>query len=445
MKSTPICDFVEEYVKRDALRLHMPGHKGKKLFGVEEYDITEVNGADVLYLGNGIIKESEENARDLFSAGKTLYSTEGSSLSIRAILYLLKLYAKESGREPKILAARNAHKSFVNASAILDIDVDWIYSKDNVISCKVDLEELEAELVKKEPTAVYITSPDYLGNIADIAEIAKICHKHNSLLLVDNAHGAYLKFLKKTLHPIDLGADICCDSAHKTLSALTGAGYLHISENAPDIFIENAEKAMSIFASTSPSYLIMQSLDRLNAILSDDYDEKLSVVVKAIEGLKSTLLDAGFRLVGSEPLKLTISAKEYGYTGEELSEMLEGENIVCEFADPDFVVMMFSYATSVDELEALKAALCRIEKKKAIEERPPKLSRTKAILKPSEAILSLSERVAVKDARGRVLASAHIACPPAIPIVVSGEMIDEDAIRCFEYYGVKECSVILDK
>ena len=237
----------------------MPGHKGKDFLGFESLDITEIDGADVLYSASGIIKESEEIAASLFGTEKTFFSTEGSSLCIRAMLYLTKRYAARKGERAKILATRNAHKTFITASAILDIDVSF-----------TSLDELFSKAEGEKPTAVYVTSPDYLGNIADIRSISELCEKVGAILLVDNAHGAYLKFLNESRHPIDLGADMCCDSAHKTLPVLTGGAYLHISKSAPKLFSEDAEDALSVFASTSPSYLTLASLDMANKFISEE-------------------------------------------------------------------------------------------------------------------------------------------------------------------------------
>ncbi|MBQ8415566.1 MAG: aminotransferase class V-fold PLP-dependent enzyme, partial [Clostridia bacterium] len=259
---TPICDFVRRYADSRSLRLHMPGHKGKGPLGLEALDITEIQGADELFDATGIIKESEENAGRIFGA-HTFYSTEGSSLSIRAMLYLTLLYAKEQGRECLIWAGRNAHKTLLSALALLDMDVQWICSsqKSSYLSCHVTAKDLDEMLdgAQRKPVAVYLTSPDYPGQLADVGGIAKVCHRHGVLLLVDNAHGAYLKFLSPSLHPMDLGADMCCDSAHKTLPALTGSAYLHVSHHAPKQLWENAKIALSLFASNRPSYLILQS------------------------------------------------------------------------------------------------------------------------------------------------------------------------------------------
>lgn len=429
--NTPICDFVKEYAKKDVLRLHMPGHKG--LGDIERYDITEIEGADVLYNAKGIIKESEDNASSLFGTAKTLYSTEGSSLCIRAMLFLAKLY----GKKPLIAAGRNAHKAFVSAAALCDFEVDWLCPENaGVISCEITPDFLENYLAENKPSAVYITSPDYLGNVLPVGEIAKVCHKHGVLLLVDNAHGAYMRFLQKDVHPITLGADMCCDSAHKTLPVLTGGAYLHISENADKMLCEQAENALSLFASTSPSYLILQSLDKANEYL-ETYGEKLETFEKSVLQLKESL--AEYNLVGDEPLKITLETKPYGYTGEEFAKLLEKQGVVCEFSDPDYTVMMLTPET---DLSRLSKALIAIPKREAITEKAPPLTVCQKVLSIREAVFSPSEELPVSLCNGRVLADTAVSCPPAIPIVVCGERIDENAVKLFKYYGINSCRVV---
>ena len=269
--NTPIYDFVQNYIKSNTARLHMPGHKGVSFLGCEQSDITEIKGADELYAPTGIIRESEENATHLFGTAKTVYSAGGSSQSINAMLYLAYLKADKT-RRPYILAGRNAHKSFIYALAKLDADVEWLYPEisGSICSCIVTAEMLEKRLNKLDhkPFAVYITNPDYLGGMSDIKSISQVCKKYDIPLLVDNAHGSYLKFYKRDLHPISLGADICCDSAHKTLPVITGGGYLHIAKDDKYGFSKNVVNAMAIFGSTSPSYLILQSLDLCNRYLT---------------------------------------------------------------------------------------------------------------------------------------------------------------------------------
>lgn len=444
--NTPIADFVKTYANSNALRLHMPGHKGKSFLGFERFDITEINGADVLYSANGIIKQSEDNAARLFGSKKTLYSAEGSSLAIRAMLYLIKLYAGEIGKSPVIAAGRNAHKTFVTACALQDIDVQWMLPNgaETVISCDITPEYLESFLnsTAKPPAAVYITAPDYLGNELDVSGISKVCKKHGVLLAVDNAHGAYLKFLSPSRHPMDCGADICCDSAHKTLPVLTGGAYLHISENAPELFCEQAENALSLFASTSPSYLILQSLDMANRYLSEGYAKSLAEFQKEVGGLKQKLCAYGYTLSGSEPLKLTIAPKAFGYTGYELAKILSDNNIECEFSDPDFTVMMFTPETGSDALTYIYNVLASVQKREKITECPPRPAVKKKRMPLKDALFAVSEELPIENCLGRVMASAAVNCPPAIPIVICGEEIDSSAIECFKYYGIKSCRVV---
>ena len=435
---TPICDFVRKYAESEAIRLHMPGHKGKNQLGVESMDITEIDGADSLYEASGIIRQSEENVSRLFGC-PTFYSTEGSSQCIRAMLYLAMLHAKERGKRPLIAAGRNAHKTFLTGAALLDLDVKWLYPKEagSYLSCDLTVEDVEAVLEAEKPTAVYLTSPDYLGNVADIAGIAEVCHSHGALLLVDNAHGAYLKFLRPSRHPMDLGADLCCDSAHKTLPVLTGGAYLHGTEK----FRDWAKNALALFGSTSPSYLILQSLDGANPYLAS-FTDRLKEFVHYVESVKEKLSALGYALHGQEPLKITISAKSYGYTGQELAEILLKCHIVSEFADPDFLVLMLTPENSPRELDALSKALLSVPEKAPIPGQPPRFQPGQRVCSPREAMLSPMEEVPVEKSEGRVLAAATVGCPPAVPIVVSGERIDAHAIDCFRYYGITHCSVM---
>lgn len=444
--NTPICDFVKKYAEDKNVRMHMPGHKGQSLSGSEHLDITEIEGADVLYNANGIIKESMENASSLFNTAKTLFSTEGSSLSIRAMLYLTALYAKEKGKKNLILAGRNAHKAFLSGAALVDFEVDWLYpeEKEGLLSCKITSEKLRTYLEKAEekPVALYITSPDYLGNITDIKGLSAVCREFGLLLLVDNAHGAYLNFLESSQHPIAAGADICCDSAHKTLPVLTGGGYLHVSKAAPEIFINQAESAMSLFASTSPSYLILQSLDRANKYLAEGYREKLSAFIKKVEKIKVALKEKGYRLATDEALKITISAKPYGYYGTELAEILGAKGIIPEFADADFLVLMLTPENSEKDLDLLLDVLLNTEKRQAVNEPAPAVSPLKKALGIREALFSQSVEVKAKDAQDKILASYSVSCPPAVPIAVCGEVIDEKAVKAFEYYGVDKLRIV---
>ena len=442
--NTPILDFVQGYAASGALRLHMPGHKGFPVLGPEALDVTEIPGADVLYHAEGVIRESEENAASLFGSARTLYSAEGSSLCVRAMLYLALQYAQFTGKRPVIAAGRNAHRVFLSGAALLGLEIAWLTGDgDTPLSCRISPEKLEALLAAEQPAAVYLTSPDYLGCRADLPALAAVCRKHGALLLVDNAHGAYLKFLSPSQHPLDLGADLCCDSAHKTLPVLTGGAYLHLSRSCPAVLLPMAEAAMRLFAGTSPSYLILQSLDLCNRTLAGEFHARLVERAASLDNLKSSLRAAGWLLIGDEPMKLTLCPKSRGYTGEALAAALEERGIVCEFADPDYCVFMFSPANPASDLDALAAALAMLPAREPIHTLPPKLRTPERVLPPRKAMLAPFETLPREQCLGRVLAAPTVSCPPAVPILVCGERIDAQALALFAYYGLDRLDLVL--
>ena len=433
---TPIFDFVKGYAKQNITRAHMPGHKGVK--GTEKYDITEVFGADVLYSESGIIGTSQQNASFLFRSGATLYSCEGSTLCIKAMLGVI---AELSGGKPLILAGRNAHKSFINACALLDIEAQWLYGEgDSLCECKITSENLHKalETMPKKPDAVYITSPDYLGNIADIKSLSSVCKEYNIPLIVDNAHGAYLRFLNDTRHPVNLGAVMCADSAHKTLPVLTGGAYLHIGEGYEHL-LEIAKRKMRLFASTSPSYLTLCSLDKCNAYLGREYFEN---AVNRVARLKADLGKKGYKLVGSEPLKITIDCAEYGYFGEEIAACLRNRKIECEFADNRFLVLMLSPENTKRDFVRIKNALKDIPKKPPITSSNLKAEKGEMVMSIRSAVLSRSETVNTENAVGRICAAPTVSCPPAVPIAVSGEIITENTIKLLKEYKIEKINVL---
>ena len=436
MIKTPIYDFVKKYATESNTRLHMPGHKGEGALCCEGYDITEIHGADSLFEADGIIAESERNLSQIFGTRASFYSTEGSSLCIRAMVFLAKQYSK--GRK-KILAGRNAHKSFLSALSLCDVEADWLYG-DSLYSCNITSQKLEAALSQGDYFAVYVTNPDYLGNLVHIKSLADVCHRHGLPLIVDNAHGAYLKFTGQ--HPMDNGADMCCDSAHKTLPCLTGAAYLHVSDTAVYPYEKDVKRAMSLFASTSPSYLILASMDLSNKIMSHDYEKKIRHTASQVDELKTNIAHLGIDFSSREALKINIKPKSFGYLGTEIAKMLEKEGIYPEFCDRDNLVLMFSPNNSHKDFARITAFLSGTKRKNAIDELPPEIPELTKAMSPREAMFAPQETLPVEMAVGRILASPCVSCPPAIPIAVCGEVLDGQAVKCFEYYGVEKISVI---
>ncbi|RKI41363.1 amino acid decarboxylase [bacterium D16-51] len=450
---TPVVRFVKEYNNSRKTRFHMPGHKGHVFFGCEPYDITEIPGADVLHHGNGILAESQKNASALFGSGATHYSTEGSSHCIKAMLAILKMErGKEDGQDkPFLLAARNVHRSMVDACALLDLGIRFVMPErqESLCSAVISREQLEEAVAgcEKKPLGVYVTSPDYLGQMSDLASLSAVCKKHGLPLLVDNAHGAYLHFLKTPLHPLDLGAAMCCDSAHKTLPALTGAAYLHIHREYAGRFEPYAAQALAIFGSTSPSYLLLQSLDLCNRYLSGEYPDRLEGLVVKVEAVKEELVSQGICVKPSEPLKIVLDTAQNGYRGEEIAEEMRSFAIECEYADWQNVVLMAAPENTETDWERLSqwSAETKLvkEKKEAFPHKPFPAVKAEQVMGIREAAFSRHEVLPVYDAVGRVCAAETVSCPPAVPIAVCGELITREMAELFLQYGIEEVSVCI--
>ena len=421
--------------------MHMPGHKGAGILGFEGMDLTEIYGADELFAAEGIIKESEQNASNLFGC-PTYYSTQGSTLCIQTMCTILCQDAKSKGKKPKILAGRNAHRSFIHAAALLDFEIEWLYGNSDYLSCKIHAEDLEKAIIESLPTAVYLTNPDYLGNLLDIKSLASVCKKHNVLLAIDNAHGAYLRFLKDSLYPIDLGADLCCDSAHKTLPVLTGGAYLHLSDSLNQVWKNDVKHFMEYFSSTSPSYLIMASLDAANEVLDTTFKNSLFECIQRVDELKNTLVQHGYTILSGEPMKITISTKEFGYTGNEIANLLMECDIYPEFYDSDYIVLMPSPYNTKDDLKRLETCLCGIEGKPILVNKPPKLEQSKKAMNVRQALFSSSITLDVSKSLGQVCSSVTVSCPPAILPVIPGEVISESSIEVMKYYGIETIRVV---
>lgn len=437
--NTPVADFVQRYAKAGTARLHMPGHKGRCFLGCEPWDITEIHGADALYEAEGILAESEQNAAALFGSQRTCYSTEGSSQCIRAMLYL----AVAASGSHTVVAARNVHRAFVSAAALLDLEIRWLWPEESrsLCGCPISPAQLEETLhsLPEPPAAVYLTSPDYLGGMAEIPALAQVCHQHGTLLLVDNAHGAYLRFLQPSLHPLDLGADLCCDSAHKTLPVLTGGAYLHLSPTAPAQLASLAKSALGLFGSTSPSYLTLASLDLCNRYLAEGYPQRLAEAVERLAELRERLTAAGWRVEPSDPLRVTVAAPR-GVTGHELAGQLRRQGVECEYADRDFLVLMATPENTPEELAQAAAALGQC----LGEANPPQLplARGERACSIRQAAFAPRETVDAAHSLGRVCGLPTVGCPPAIPIAVSGERITPEALALFAYYGIEQVEVL---
>ena len=439
---TPIYDFLTAYSAGGMVRCHMPGHKGhyptNELSSAFSLDITEIAGADSLFEAGGIIAESEKYMSRLYHTAETVYSAGGSTLCIQAMLALMK----QEGRQ--VIAVRNVHRAFLNACALLDISPVWIMPEysGGILSGNIKTSAVEAALKEcGKPACLYVTSPDYTGKTADIRSLAAVCRKYGAKLLVDNAHGAHLAFLPKNVHPMNLGADLCCDSAHKMLPALTGAAMLHTFCKE---YVGRLKQAMSFFGSTSPSYLIMASLDLCNRYICDCIADDIADGMRSVQRLKSHFSD---RLIfaESEPFHITVMAAECGYNGNELAERLRSNGAECEYADSSLLILLMSPMSTAGDYakltDALDTALRSARKHEPIKE-SFSIALPEKAMTIREAVFSPCEEIPAPEAEGRICASVKVPCPPAIPIAASGEIIDRQCIELFKRYDIDKVLVV---
>ena len=438
---TPVYDLLIKYSSSGTLRAHMPGHKGysaaDRLSTLYPLDITEIKGADSLFEANGIIAQGEKNMSGLYGTAATVWSAGGSTLCIQTMLAIMKA----EGR--RVFAVRNVHRAFLNAAALLDLDVEWIlpdYSG-GILSGKIDTAAVESQLAQcGTPSCLYITSPDYTGRTADIRALAVICRKYGARLLVDNAHGAHLAFMPENSHPTALGADLCCDSAHKMLPALTGAAMLHTTrtEYAPIL-----KQYMSIFASTSPSYLIMASLDLCNRYISEQIRQDITRALSLIHSFKEHF-SGRLSFTEGEPFHITILAAESGRDGTEIAELLRQNGVECEYSDAELVILLMSPLSTAADYEKLTTALddALSSAQKSASVRRLSIHLPKRAVSVRDAVFSPNEVISVDRAEGRVCGAVNVPCPPAVPIAASGEIIDRECIEIFRAYGIKDINVV---
>lgn len=445
--STPLCEAMEKLLEEGRAPFYMPGHKGRLPYPFETaapYDMTEIPGADSLYQADGAIYQLEQRIAAAYRAGASLLSAGGSTLCIQTMLYL----ARRRGR--KLIVARNLHRSAVSVMGILGIDPVWVpcrtccddeYGIDG-IALPPDPEVIERLLCDNpDAAAVYITSPDYFGQMADIPAISELCRRYDALLLVDNAHGAHLNRFRAALHPMQLGADLCCDSFHKTLPVLTGGAALHLAD--PDLY-EDAKYAMSLFGSTSPSYLIMLSVDMALSHMESTDDELLRLG-GYIGALKERLTQHGYQTVRHfvcDPVRLAVGFASMGYTGSEFSGYLRARGIEPEYVFDTAAVFMPSEQNTPEELSALERLLLQLPPRPPIffEMASGRLPRQP--LGIGEAMGRPQQLLPLEHAEGRIAARLVSLCPPGTPVVVPGEEITQEVMLAIKSCGISHVYVV---
>ncbi|MCR5108146.1 MAG: aminotransferase class I/II-fold pyridoxal phosphate-dependent enzyme [Lachnospiraceae bacterium] len=481
-----LTDGIKTYLEQDIYPMHMPGHKrNRSLMGyglpgnAESYDLTEVYGTDDLHRSRGIIRGSMLRTAKLYGAGLTRYLVNGSTCGILAGIAAL------CGRRDVVIASRNCHISVAHAIEINDLKVKWmlpeydeklsIFKEIRPDTLKTAIEEVIA--AGSFPSLVVITSPTYEGYLSDTESLSRICHDHGIPLLVDEAHGAHLRFTYDHRDALSQGADVVVQSPHKTLCSLTQSAWMHVSKEAlircPGIE-DRLEEKLSVYETSSPSYPLMLSLDKTSCIMESHakeldarYIKLLSMLYGRLESLKclkipelsgvkalceNRLAGKGVSDMRHDPGKLLINTSASGINAGELAEILRKRyGYETEYAIGNNVLAMITMWDDAERLKGFAMALREIDEglKEGIKEGYKNASGDVcgylkelpcAVSDISDALTG--ERVfSVPYADG--VAAEYIYCyPPGIPLMVPGEAVDENILSFMEEAKRSGCEIL---
>lgn len=476
--NTPIYNYLREYAKQDINVFHMPGHKLAKGMPQElardvlQLDVTEVEGTDNLHYPEGIIKEAQELAAKAFGADKTYFLVNGSTCGIQAAIMSV------CARGQKIIIGRDSHKAVVSGLILSGAEPVFAYPEHNLefgIPEAISASSIEKSLCQHpDAVAVLITRPNYYGVCSDLEEISSLVHSHNKILIVDEAHGAHFAFNRR-LPPSALqhGADICVQSAHKTLPAVTQGAYLHIKGDRVDINRINFNLAM--LQTSSPSYIIMSYLDIARELMVTEGTAKLDNLINEVEWFKTEIQKLqDYKVLSEQDLhtntvldttRLVINISKLGISGYYAEKILREEfQTQVEMADYQNLVFITTIADNHQTFSRLLESMKKLAEK-AFEKTlqfndgsnfdisnlisvgvpyrsnsqkdgystQKKVSSSDAYIarnqiSPSEAYNAQKEEILLEKSNDRICAEMIIPYPPGIPVLYPGEIIDKCTI-----------------
>lgn len=407
----------------------------KTLIGYKAFqaDFSEVDGLDNLKNSINCLKKSQDLAKEIYKTKKTFYLVNGSSSGLIALMMSI---LKEND---KVLIARNAHESIFNGLVLTGATPVWFlpeYDNDFGIFKGITLEQIKSEY-KNNPDikALIITSPTYEGLTSEIKEIAEFCKEKEIIFIVDEAHGALFPFSDKLPESaINLGADACVHSLHKTTPALTGSSLLHISKNSK-IDIDFLQKNLNLINSTSPSWLLISSIEgSINYLNSKRGQNDINELILNIEKLKNENSDFEFLEANNHDItKLVISKK--GYTGEELSDFLFDNNIEDELVTEKSVLCLCGIGTDKRKFKKLNHTLKKIKNKKDKDNYSfEKIELPKMKFSPKEAHFAEKEIIKKENCIGKIIGENITPYPPCIPILMQGEIIEEKHLKFLDEF-----------
>ncbi len=435
---TSTLDFLLQHAAEEPVSFHMPGHKGAQLyrrFGYDNFlnnimdcDITEIPGADNLFQREGILKATCDTYGKLYGVEHSYMLINGTSGGIIAAI----LASVEEGGT--LIMARNCHKSVFNALGLGGMQPAYIYPdllEEYGISGEVTPAEVERALTENpEAGAVILPSPNYYGICSDIRSIAEVVHKHGKILIVDQAHGAHLKWLGGPECAESAGADIVINSIHKTLGSFTQSAVLNLNSKLVDRYL--LEDKLQAIQSTSPSYLLMTSLDINAKLLTEhresligDWNRNLDFAYEELAKIPDLRVVGG--LDNLDRSKINLDTTAWGITASELEEMLMEKSIYCELTTGNILMLMTGIGNKRSDFEKLLAALEEIRTGLAVPEEPA--AATAGRLPGRKEIFPIpkkKKRVKLEEAAGLICAGSIIPYPPGIPLICPGEKMDAE-------------------
>ena len=445
MSERPIISFLTEHADKHTVSFHMPGHKGSaiyKKFGYTEFlekmmdcDITEIIGADNLFQTEGILKAAQEEYAKLYGVKRAYMLVNGTS---GGVIAAIMASVPKGG---KLVMARNSHKAIYNALLLADIQPVYAYPEmieEYGISGEITAEEITRCLDENpDASAVILPSPNYYGICSDIRKIAEIVHARGKILIVDQAHGAHLKFFSDCgfsdmpQSAEEQGADIAVNSIHKTLASFTQSAALTFNSDLLDHY--TLEDKLQMIQSTSPSYILMGSLDINADIIKNHKEEVFTAWHDALAYFYAEAENiSGLAVIRDAKLdftKINLDMSAYGLSGAELEHLLMEKGIYAELTTGNILMCMTGIGNTKADMEKLLEALREIAASHPLAEgkkqTPPAVLEARFELC---AVPAKKERIPLEMGAGRICASSIIPYPPGIPFICPGERITEEVI-----------------
>ena len=428
------------------LPMHMPGHKHNAALAPyladlgAAWDVTEVEGLDDLHHPEGVLRDAMERAAALWGSRRAYFSVNGSTAALLSAIWACTADGDE------LIMARNCHKSVYNGLLLRRLHPVYLAPAplEAGLSGPIDPSEVEQALIAHpHAPAVLLTSPTYDGVCSDIAGIAEIIHRHGRVLMVDQAHGAHFGFGHGFPESaVTQGADLVIHSVHKTLPSLTQTALLHLCSDRVDP--QRLQNAMAIFQSSSPSYLLMSSIDGCTDLLTCKGDSLFTNWQQALDGfygrcngLRNLRL---FTAPCHDRSKVVISTEHAALTGTELSDLLRRDHrIETELSAPRYATALTGLGDRLETLNALADALLEIDRTIAPAQKPPfpLPPIPQAVLTPAEAMDLPGEHLSPAEAMGRTSLEFVWAYPPGVPLLTPGEVVDESAVTLLTAYGAE--------